>query len=67
MYECQFSSFSIRIEINLMNLLNIKRIKTGLIFNFTILLIAISLSLSSSFVIGTIKDRLAKKSWVKGD
>lgn len=41
-------------------------VKTGLINNFTALLIAISMSLSSSFMIGAIKGRLAKKSWVKG-
>lgn len=41
-------------------------VKTGLINNFTALLIAISISLTSSFVIGAIKGRLAKKSWVKG-
>lgn len=41
-------------------------VKTGLINNFTALLIAISISLSSSFVIGAIKGRLAKKSWIKG-
>ncbi len=38
-------------------------VKTGLINNFTALLIAISMSLSSSFMIGAIKGRLAKKSW----
>ena len=41
-------------------------VKTGLINNFTALLIAISMSLLSSFMIGAIKGRLAKKSWVKG-
>lgn len=41
-------------------------VKTGLINNFTALIIAISISLSSSFVIGAIKGRLAKKSWIKG-
>jgi predicted membrane protein (TIGR00267 family) len=41
-------------------------VKTGLINNFTALLIAISISLMSSFVIGAIKGRLAKKSWIKG-
>ncbi|WP_458745099.1 VIT1/CCC1 transporter family protein [Candidatus Nitrosocosmicus sp. T] len=41
-------------------------VKTGLINNFTALLIAISISLTSSFVIGAIKGRLAKKSWIKG-
>jgi len=41
-------------------------VKTGLINNFTALLIAISMSLTSSFMIGAIKGRLAKKSWVKG-
>jgi VIT1/CCC1 family predicted Fe2+/Mn2+ transporter len=41
-------------------------VKTGLINNFTALLIAISMSLMSSFMIGAIKGRLAKKSWVKG-
>ena len=41
-------------------------VKTGLINNFTALLIAISISLLSSFMIGAIKGRLAKKSWVKG-
>ena len=41
-------------------------VKTGLINNFTALLIAITISLTSSFVIGAIKGRLAKKSWIKG-
>jgi len=41
-------------------------VKTGLINNFTALLIAISISLLSSFMVGAIKGRLAKKSWVKG-
>jgi vacuolar iron transporter family protein len=41
-------------------------VKTGLINNFMALLIAISISLTSSFVIGAIKGRLAKKSWIKG-
>lgn len=41
-------------------------VKTGLINNFTALLIAISISLTSSFMIGAIKGRLAKKSWIKG-
>jgi vacuolar iron transporter family protein len=41
-------------------------VKTGLINNFTALLIAISISLTSSFVIGAIKGKLAKKSWIKG-
>ena len=41
-------------------------VKDGLINNFTALLIAISISLSSSFVIGAVKGRLAKKIWVKG-
>ncbi len=41
-------------------------VKTGLINNFMALLIAISISLTSSFVIGAIKGRLAKNSWIKG-
>ncbi len=41
-------------------------VKTGLINNFMALLIAISISLTFSFVIGAIKGRLAKKSWIKG-
>lgn len=41
-------------------------VKTGLINNFTALMIAISISLSSSFIIGAIKGRLAKKSWIRG-
>jgi len=41
-------------------------VKTGLFTNFIALLIAISISLTSSFIIGAIKGRLAKKSWVKG-
>ena len=41
-------------------------VKTGLINNFTALLIAISISLTSSFVIGAIKGRLAEKKLDKG-
>lgn len=41
-------------------------VKIGLINNFAALMIAISISLASSFIIGAIKGRLAKKSWVKG-
>jgi len=41
-------------------------VKIGFINNFTALMIAISISLASSFIIGAIKGRLAKKSWVKG-
>jgi VIT1/CCC1 family predicted Fe2+/Mn2+ transporter len=41
-------------------------VKIGFINNFTALMIAISISLTSSFIIGAIKGRLAKKSWVKG-
>lgn len=41
-------------------------VKTGLINNFMALMIAISISLASSFVIGAIKGRLAQKSWIKG-
>jgi VIT1/CCC1 family predicted Fe2+/Mn2+ transporter len=41
-------------------------VKLGLIPNFVALLIAISISLMSSFLIGAIKGKLAKKSWVKG-
>lgn len=41
-------------------------VKTGLFGNFTALLIAILISLTASFIIGAIKDRLAKKRWIKG-
>ena len=41
-------------------------VKLGLFPNFVALLIAISISLISSFLIGAIKGKLAKKSWVKG-
>lgn len=41
-------------------------VKTGLFTNFTALLIAISISLLFSFIIGAVKGKLAKKSWVKG-
>jgi VIT1/CCC1 family predicted Fe2+/Mn2+ transporter len=41
-------------------------VKLGLFPNFIALLIAISISLISSFLIGAIKGKLAKKSWVKG-
>ena len=41
-------------------------VKTGLINNFMALIVAISISLTSSFIIGAIKGRLVKKSWVKG-
>lgn len=41
-------------------------VKTGLFGNFTALLIAILISLTASFIIGAIKGRLAKKSWIKG-
>ncbi|HET6589938.1 MAG: VIT1/CCC1 transporter family protein [Candidatus Nitrosocosmicus sp.] len=41
-------------------------VKIGFINNFVALMIAISISLASSFIIGAIKGRLAKKSWIKG-
>jgi VIT1/CCC1 family predicted Fe2+/Mn2+ transporter len=41
-------------------------VKTGFFTNFTALLIAISISLTASFIIGAIKGRLARKSWIKG-
>jgi vacuolar iron transporter family protein len=41
-------------------------VKIGLINNFAALMVAISISLISSFVIGAIKGRLAEKSWIKG-
>lgn len=41
-------------------------VKIGLINNFWALIIAISISLASSFIIGAIKGKLAKKSWIKG-
>lgn len=41
-------------------------VKTGLFNNFAALIIAISMSLASSFIIGAIKGKLAKKSWIKG-
>ncbi len=41
-------------------------VKTGLITNFTALMIAISISLSFSFLIGAVKGKMAKKSWWKG-
>jgi VIT1/CCC1 family predicted Fe2+/Mn2+ transporter len=41
-------------------------VKIGFINNFVALMIAISISLASSFIIGAIKGRLAKRSWIKG-
>lgn len=41
-------------------------VKIGFINNFVALMIAISISLVSSFIIGAFKGRLAKKSWIKG-
>ncbi len=41
-------------------------VKIGLFSNFIALMIAISISLLFSFLIGAIKGKLAKKSWVKG-
>lgn len=41
-------------------------VKIGFINNFVALMIAISISLVSSFIIGAIKGKLAKKSWIKG-
>lgn len=41
-------------------------VKTSLIDNFTALMVAISISLTSSFIIGAIKGKLAEKSWIKG-
>jgi VIT1/CCC1 family predicted Fe2+/Mn2+ transporter len=41
-------------------------VKTGIFPNFIALLIAISISLISSFLVGAIKGKLAKKSWIKG-
>jgi vacuolar iron transporter family protein len=40
-------------------------VKTGLIDNFTALMVAISISLTSSFIIGAIKGKLAEKRWIK--
>ncbi|HEX5519778.1 MAG TPA: VIT1/CCC1 transporter family protein [Candidatus Nitrosocosmicus sp.] len=41
-------------------------VKTGIFSNFIALLIAISISLIFSFLVGAIKGKLAKKSWIKG-
>jgi VIT1/CCC1 family predicted Fe2+/Mn2+ transporter len=41
-------------------------VKTGMFSNFIALLIAISISLIFSFLVGAIKGKLAKKSWIKG-
>ena len=41
-------------------------VKTGLFTNSIALLIAISISLLFSFIIGAVKGKLAKKNWVKG-
>jgi VIT1/CCC1 family predicted Fe2+/Mn2+ transporter len=41
-------------------------VKTGIFSNFIALLIAISISLIFSFLVGAIKGKIAKKSWIKG-
>lgn len=41
-------------------------VKTGMFSNFIALLIAISISLIFSFLVGAIKGKIAKKSWIKG-
>lgn len=41
-------------------------VKAGLMSSLVAIIIAIAVSVTSSFVIGAIKGRLAKKSWIKG-
>jgi VIT1/CCC1 family predicted Fe2+/Mn2+ transporter len=41
-------------------------VKAGIISSITAIIIAICISVSASFVVGAIKARIAKKSWVKG-
>lgn len=41
-------------------------VKTGLISSTTAIVIAIIISVTSSFIIGALKGRIAKKSWIKG-
>ena len=41
-------------------------VKAGLMSSLVAIIIAIAVSVSSSFVVGAIKGRLAKKSWIKG-
>jgi VIT1/CCC1 family predicted Fe2+/Mn2+ transporter len=41
-------------------------VKAGILPSSTAIGIAIGLSLTSSFIIGAIKSRMAKKSWVRG-
>jgi VIT1/CCC1 family predicted Fe2+/Mn2+ transporter len=41
-------------------------VKAGLFSSTTAIVIAIAISVSSSFIVGAIKGRMAKKSWVRG-
>ena len=41
-------------------------VKSGALSSMTAIWIAIALSVASSFIIGAIKSRMAKKSWLKG-
>ena len=41
-------------------------VKAGILPSSTAIGIAIGLSLTSSFIVGAIKSRMAKKSWVRG-
>jgi VIT1/CCC1 family predicted Fe2+/Mn2+ transporter len=41
-------------------------VKTGIISSSTAIGIAIGLSLTSSFIVGAIKSRIAKRNWIKG-
>ncbi|MEO9296068.1 MAG: VIT1/CCC1 transporter family protein [Nitrososphaera sp.] len=41
-------------------------VKAGFMSSLTAIVIAIAISVTSSFVVGAIKGRIAKKSWVKG-
>jgi len=41
-------------------------VKAGLTSSTAAIVIAVAISVSSSFVVGALKGRMAKKSWIKG-
>ena len=41
-------------------------VKAGLISSIAAIVIAIVISVMSSFIVGALKERMAKKSWIKG-
>lgn len=41
-------------------------VKAGLTTSFAAIVIAIGISVTSSFIVGALKGRLARKSWLKG-